>query len=120
MADTILLYRFMTAEAGVKTIAGGAFRVGRLKQFNDPFEWRTGVINLIPGAEPFRDEAVEGFVDDANAVYGIICFSKTIEEPVLWSHYADNHRGMAFQVNCQDDGGLHKVEYTSDRTHCRC
>jgi len=27
--------------------------------------------------------------------YGLLCFSRTWEEPLLWSHYADKHKGIA-------------------------
>jgi hypothetical protein len=46
--------------------------------------------------------------------YGVLCFSKTWENPVIWSHYADRHRGIAlgFDIN---SAMAKEVTYTETR-----
>jgi hypothetical protein len=51
MPDSILLYRYLDAEAALKSIETRSFKVGRLKDFNDPFEWRPGITGIIPEGE---------------------------------------------------------------------
>lgn len=34
--------------------------------------------------------------------YGISCFSKTYNEILMWSHYADNHNGICIEVEIDD------------------
>ena len=50
---------------------------------------------------------------------GILCFSKEINDPILWSHHADGHKGIAFEVNVGINvnlvSNLHKVEYDKPR-----
>jgi hypothetical protein len=39
----ILLYRYLDAAAALKTIETWSFKVGRIRNFNDHFEWRAGL-----------------------------------------------------------------------------
>lgn len=32
----------------------------------------------------------------------VLCVSETVDNVVMWSHYADQHRGVAFQLGCID------------------
>lgn len=116
MPDTILLYRYLDADAALKSIETRRFKVGRLKDFNDPFEWRMGVTGIVPEGEIVARAWIDSFIDDIHSEFGIICFSDTAAEPVLWSHYADNHRGVAFEVDYLiEPEKLHKVHYSDDR-----
>lgn len=116
MSDGILLYRYMDAHAGLKSIEACRLRVGRLKEFNDPFEWRIGIIGIIPQGEIVARACVDSLIDHLNSRFGIICFCDTFAEPVLWSHYADRHRGVAFEVSyTKDSDTLHKVQYSDRR-----
>jgi hypothetical protein len=58
---------------------------------------------------------MDRFVDEMNEVFGILSFSEAIHDSVLWSHYADSHRGIAFEVDHVLDASLHKVIYTNAR-----
>jgi hypothetical protein len=44
---------------------------------------------------------IESLIDFNNERMGILCFCDTFKEPVLWSHYADKHRGVAFEVSVE-------------------
>jgi hypothetical protein len=47
---------------------------------------------------------------------GILCFCDTFKEPVLWSHYADKHRGVAFEVSVESDPAhVIKMRYSPER-----
>jgi hypothetical protein len=114
--ETILLYRYLDASAALKTIESRAFKVGRLRDFNDPFEWRMGITNIIPEGEIVADACMESFIDEMQKTIGIICFSEAVTDPVLWSHYADNHQGVALEVDyILDPEKLIKMEYTDNR-----
>lgn len=116
MTDSILLYRYMGAESAIKTIERRKLRVGRIKEFNDPFEWKMGIEGIVPEGEDFAEFWMESFVDDRNGKYGIICFSDILDDPVLWAHYADSHCGVAFEFDhLIDPETLHKVQYSDKR-----
>lgn len=49
---------------------------------------------------------------------GVCCFSSSVDNPVLWSHYGDQHRGfcIGYDLNRNPKPNLHKVIYGGDRT----
>lgn len=114
MPDPISLYRYLDSDAALKTIEQGAFRVGRPGNFNDPFEWRFGMTGID---ENSANQIIDGFASDVNSdTQGILCFSDTISDPVLWSLYADKHRGVAFEVkHSWPEDHLHKMNYMPER-----
>jgi hypothetical protein len=114
--SSILLYRYLDAAAALKTIESRAFKVGRIRDFNDPFEWRMGVSNIVPEGEIVARACMDGFIEDVNGWVGIICFSDAIADPVLWSHYANKNHGVAFEVSyVLDPTRLTKMDYTNAR-----
>ena len=48
--------------------------------------------------------------------FGILCFSKGWSNPVLWSHYADGHRGICLGFDVPAEGLLRPIRYVSERT----
>jgi hypothetical protein len=115
MTGSIRLYRFLSAPAAVKTIERKMFRVGRVTEFNDPFEWKLGFSGYVPEGEAVARKVQEHFLSRMNSQFGVICFSDTAEDPVLWSNYADHHRGIVLVVDHLLTDELHKVEYSDKR-----
>jgi len=114
--DSSKYYRYLRDEAAIKTIEARAFRVSRLTELNDPFEWHIGFEGTPLGMEDeYERVLMDGFREQANRRMGIICFSKEIKDPVLWSHYTNIHRGIAFAVNMDVNphliSNLQKVDY---------
>jgi hypothetical protein len=58
------------------------------------------------------------FIGDTYEWLGILCYSAQIDDPVIWSHYADCHRGMALGFELPPDE-LFKVEYPVDDARAR-
>lgn len=48
---------------------------------------------------------------------GVCCFSAIVDNPLLWSHYSDQHRGLCigYGFNRDPKPELHKVHYGGDR-----
>lgn len=114
--SSILLYRYLDAAAAVKTIESRSFRISRIKDLNDPFEWRFGYKGHNPEDEAKISTWRESVLESQNQRLGIICFSATSKDPVLWSHYADKHSGVAFEVDHFDNPKiLRKMSYPPDR-----
>jgi hypothetical protein len=44
----------------------------------------------------------------------MLCFSAAWNDPVIWAHYCDKHRGICLGYNVPDDK-LTRVEYVKDR-----
>lgn len=117
MSETTRLFRYFPAEAAIKTIEMHNLRVGRPREFNDPFEWKLGIdrfqeLSLTENAEEIcRNEDCLDFMCEN---YGVICFSSVCDDPILWSHYANSHYGIAIEVECVKGDALVEVTYETD------
>lgn len=72
---------------------------------------------------PYIPEAsVEGHVTEThlNGI-GVISFTEAIDNILMWSHYADSHKGMAigFDPNHPFFKNLYRVRYTTQRVNLR-
>ena len=117
MADPISLYRFLDSDGGLNTVVSGKFRVGQLSKFNDPFEWQLGVTGITTAEE---EKVADGIRSQhrpwVESWMGVLCFSESISDPVLWSLYADKHRGVAFEVKYPwKDDDIQKMTYSNER-----
>jgi hypothetical protein len=114
--DAIRLYRYMEARWALQTLQTGELRVSRLSRLNDPFEFRPALPYVNPA---FSHDVVDQFlgflVEDFDNKMGIISFSEEISDPVLWSHYADSHRGIALGFNVLRNDHLWPMIYPSER-----
>lgn len=92
-----MYYHFLSSKHAIHDLERKMIRVNTLDSLNDPFE-------LMPYLRYDKNEKIKRYMDvrkQVSEVYGILCFSKTWEEPLLWSHYADKHKGIAlgFEIN---------------------
>lgn len=104
------LYHFTTAEYGLLAIEKQRLKIARISALNDPFEllgW-----NL-------RDASVRAklgsWKTDSNEKIGILCFSRKWSNPLLWSHYADKHKGIALGFNVPNGEPYRAVKYRRTR-----
>lgn len=116
MSEAIPLYRYLDSDAALKTLVGGAFRVGKISTLNDPFEWEFGVV----GASVNEAKMAEGLWqlrrqwNDTHM--GILCFSDLIDDPILWSLYAEKHCGVAFEItNSWREDDITRMHYSNER-----
>jgi len=118
----MLLYRYVPAAAAINTIENRCFRVSRIMDLNDPFEWLFGFDGSRPGSIEESRRERDGLIRHLNEKFGLICFCEHVKDPVIWSHYADCHRGVAIEVDADQDGSLVRVEYSPERPilpqHC--
>ena len=89
------VYQFMSAEHGLQNLKHRRLKVSLLEDLNDPFE--------LLGARLDRAEQraqLRSWRQYMARISRMLCFSKSYMNPVLWSHYADKHRGLclAFEV----------------------
>lgn len=105
----MLVYHYIKADYGIEAILNRRLKISRIMDLNDPFEF----IGVNFKGRKFR-KALKDLKKECSKSRGILCFSKSWKNPVLWSHYADKHKGLclAFEV---PDGLLGKVNYVSSR-----
>ena len=92
MAEFRRLYHFVDARYGLDDIRRKRIKISELKDLNDPFE-------LLAIDLSRRDHrwALEATRKQLSEVSGMLCFSSKWSNPVVWSHYADRHRGLCLE-----------------------
>ena len=112
----VRLYRYLAAEWAMRTLETGELHVSRLAELNDPFEFRPALAYVNPVySHELVDRTLGFLVDDFDPKIGIVCFSEEIADPVIWSHYADSHRGIALGFDVYRDDSLWPMEYPEER-----
>jgi hypothetical protein len=91
-------YHFMEERWGLESLRRHRLKLALFEDMNDPFE--------LLGAG-FRDKCDEATYPQLKAemhlAIGVLCFSRTWHDPVLWSHYADKHRGLCLGFDIPDE-----------------
>ena len=110
------LYRYMTMSSAMSTIHKGMWRLGRITDFNDPFDclfaFRHGGLSM---PEDFYSPFSMKFRNEEFSKYGILCFSRNCSTPAMWAHYAQGMTGVCFECEMPESESLYPVEYSHQR-----
>lgn len=105
----VRLYHFLSADHALDDIAKRRLKISEIDQLNDPFElW------CVNQKDRGLRKDLRAYKDKMNATYGMFCFSKHWHNPVLWSHYADKHRGVCLGFDI-DKRCVRPVSYVEKR-----
>ncbi|MCX5818853.1 MAG: DUF2971 domain-containing protein [Deltaproteobacteria bacterium] len=138
--DDYILFRFRRIDKHfLQSLVNSELHFARPEALNDPFDCRVDfraslerAIIRAEGAnqetlkelrrimnEDVRSDEIRAFVENI----GVCSFSLTLENTLMWSHYADNHRGVCltygfpkafFDETVNDILGIVKVDYGPD------
>jgi len=102
-------YHLLSERWALESLAQGRLKLSLLEDMNDPFELLAVELNSPEQRRFFRRlrEAMHKTV-------GVLCFSRSWSNPVLWSHYADRHRGICLGFDIPDQWAK-PVTYTGTR-----
>ena len=84
------LYHFTSKKYGLLAIENRRLKISRINELNDPFEFLGWNLE-----DRVTRENLRNWKEERNAEIGILCFSRTWSNPLLWGHYAEKHSGMA-------------------------
>lgn len=118
----------MSEKAALSFIKQPLLRVSPSHQLNDPFEFLPSAVTQKTLKKRFSNNIKE-FMD----LHGVLCLSETPDNLLMWSHYADNHKGAViefiidendpFSLFCIDyvaklsDAKFGKISYKKDRNY---
>lgn len=113
------VYNLTTSQFALSNIALRRLKVARFNELNDPFELLAidvAALNLRVGMSAKKE-----LIDSTE---GLLCFSGSWRNPLLWSHYADKHKGIALGFDVPDDlltrvqyiAGMHKIDVMAKST----
>lgn len=100
------VYHFVSAKYGLENIRKKRLKIARINELNDPFEFYG--INL---SDKLLRSAFNRVKSKLSLNKGLLCFSTQWHNPVLWSHYAEKHKGICLGFDIPDIH-LGKVSYT--------
>lgn len=104
-----MVYHYISARYGLEGIQKRRLKISRIMELNDPFEFLG--VNLKD--RKFR-KLISETKQELSKSKGLLCFSKTWRNPVLWGHYADKHKGLCLGFEIASNL-LGKVEYIDSR-----
>lgn len=102
-----IYYHFLSSQYAIHDLERKMIRVSTLDTLNDPFE-------LMPYLRYGKREEIKRYLDirdRISKIYGLLCFSQTWTEPLLWSHYADKHKGIALGFEITNSPRFFDVVY---------
>jgi len=91
------VFHFVNEHYGLDNLRKRRLKVATLHELNDPFEFFG--VNL--GDKALR-HAFGVMKNELALKQGLLCFSRTWHNPVLWSHYADRHTGLCLGFDVPD------------------
>lgn len=103
------VYHFLPEAHALDDLRRRHLKVSRLNDMNDPFE-----LLAVSLKDKRHHAALRGFKADIDKQWGVLCFSRRWHHPMLWSHYADKHRGICLGFDVPDKR-VARVAYTRKR-----
>lgn len=103
------VYHFLNKEFGLKNLRERRLKIARIMELNDPFEFLGADLSDHDKRNALRQTKAQMSVG-----HGLLCFSRSWHNPVLWGHYADKHRGMCLGFDIPTDL-LRQICYVKSR-----
>ena len=103
------VYHLVSSQYGLDNLRRKRLKVATLNELNDPFDF----LGVYLADRKLR-RSFNTMKKELSASHGLLCFSKSWENPVLWSHYAENHKGICLGFDIPDEI-LGEVNYSPTR-----
>jgi len=105
----VRVYHFVPSGFGLEDLTHRRLKIARLDELNDPFEM-LGFAAREPAIRKAFADTKASLAKDR----GMLCFSRDWHNPVQWSHYAEQHRGLCLGFDVPD-ALLTEVTYLAKR-----
>lgn len=106
-------YHFLSSTNALDDLENNRIKVSTIDSLNDPFEFMPYRRYKFPERQPYNE-----MFRAVSKKWGILCFSKSCEEQLLWAHYGEKHQGVALGFEIPDNKLL-EVSYTHDITRSK-
>jgi hypothetical protein len=103
------VYYFTKEKYAIDNLKNERIKISQFKDLNDPFEMLALQLSDKKIRKTFKIKKKKFAKGN-----GMICFSKKWSNPVMWSHYAERHKGICLGFDVADDY-LFEVEYSANR-----
>lgn len=104
------VYKFLPAKYAVQDLLRRQIKISTFPDMNDPFELLGGYCS-----DSSLREHLNELISHWTNNYGALCFSRHWQDPVLWSHYGDKHRGICLGFDIASTVEVQKPFYVANR-----
>jgi Protein of unknown function (DUF2971) len=113
----MIVWHYLNEQYGLEALQKQSIKVARLRKLNDPADCQPRLIGAPDQGTPEKNEAfTSNYLAEIDQGWGVMCYSGVLNDPVIWSHYADSHQGIAIGLNYHESGEpLYEVTYLPDR-----
>ena len=91
------VYYLTSAQYALSNVALQRIKISRFSDLNDPFE-----LLAVDLSDKQHRAAFRRTKEQLNEDRGLICFSKSWSNPLLWGHYAERHTGICLGFDIPD------------------
>jgi hypothetical protein len=102
------VYKFLDLKFGEKVLREKRLKISNLLELNDPFDCRG--VNF---PSPSDRITWANYIEHLSQKIGIVCFSESWSNPVIWGHYSGKATGIALGFEIPDAESK-RVEYETD------
>lgn len=86
----VTVYKFLSEQWAIDNLVKERIKASTLSDMNDPFECLCIDFGDRDARRSWKKNLVKNY-----GLFGFFCMSSAWDDPVIWSHYADSHRGIA-------------------------
>jgi hypothetical protein len=108
--ERAMLYKFRSFKYGLLALQERRLLISKLDSLNDPFESMP-----FDASDDYVRTFMEGSKRSIGKRRGVVSFSWRWSNPVLWSHYAENHQGLCLgfgiSLNDEIDRNIFPIRY---------
>jgi hypothetical protein len=112
----MVVYRYLQEQYALEALQKRRWKIGRILELNDPLDCRPVIYQNGSPLDP--SEPLPPALRKAYESLGIICYSGSVEDPVIWTHYGDKHAGIALGFE-YTSYAPHEVSYPKDNKRFR-
>lgn len=113
------VYNLTSTQHALSNIALRRLKIARFNELNDPFE-----LLAVDVASRNLRAGILAKKEQVHSNEGLLCFSRSWKNPLLWSHYAEKHKGIGLGFDVPDDllvpvnyiQGMQKLNVLSKQT----
>jgi hypothetical protein len=103
------VYKFLDAHFAIKSLYEKRLKISKIDDLNDPFD-----LTPFDLSDPKNRWATESMRQQLTLGRGLLCFSASWRDPVIWAHYSDKHRGICLGFDIPEDAAR-RVRYVAER-----
>ena len=103
------LYHFLSTKWALKALENQRIKVSNYESLNDPFE-----LLAMSMRDPVTRRILKEYKRRINQEFRLLSCSRSWHNPLLWSHYAEKHNGIALAFEVPEKA-VTRVKYSKKR-----